>query len=378
MRIIIAPDSFKRCLSAEAVAENIVIGLTEVFPRAKMVVMPQADGGEGTLSVITKNAQNQIVSMEATDPIGRKMTTEFGILADGTAVIETAKIIGLPLLDAHEKNPLITSSYGVGELIINALAHGCRKFIIGLGGSATNDAGLGMMQALGAKFLDKNGKLLQNGGAELQKLYQIDLSGLDLRLKDASFRVACDVSNPLLGKNGATRTYAQQKGATQAQIEILENALQKFYQVVLNQFDKAISDVEGAGAAGGLGAGFYAFLNTELCNGFQLISELIEVEKYLPNTDFVITGEGRIDAQTPFGKLPFGMARLAKKHGIPCIGIAGMVENKTETLHQAGMTAIFSITDRPLSSEDSVKNAPILIQKTAAQIGRLIRAFRLA
>lgn len=376
MRIVIAPDSFKGCLSAEAVAENIVNGLSPIFPRAKMIVVPQADGGEGTLSVILRHRQGQTFEVQAHDPLGRQIKTEFGVLEDGTVVIETAKIIGLSLIQPHERNPLISSSYGVGELILNALEKGHRKFIIGIGGSATNDAGMGMIQALGGKFLDKQGNLLGQGGAELQKLHHLDLSELDSRLTECSFQVACDVSNPLIGENGASRIYAPQKGATNEDVELLENALTNYSQVIENHFDKSISEITGVGAAGGLGAGLLAFLKAELTNGFQLISKFIDLEGYLPNADFVITGEGKVDTQTAFGKLPFGMARLAKKHGVPCIGIAGTVEDETQTLHQSGMTAIFSIADRPLSGDDSVKNAPVLVQKTAEQIGRLIRAFR--
>ncbi len=376
MRIVVAPDSFKGCLSAEAVAENIVNGLRPIFPRAKMIVVPQADGGEGTLSVILQHRQGQILEVEAHDPLGQQIRTTFGVLEDGTVVIETAKIIGLSLVQPHERNPLIASSYGVGELILSALDKGHRKFIIGIGGTATNDAGMGMIQALGGKFLDKQDNLLTQGGVELQKLHHLDLSELDSRLTECSFQVACDVSNPLIGKNGASRTYAPQKGATDKDVKILEDALTNYAQIIENHFDRSISEATGVGAAGGLGAALLAFLNAKLINGFQLISEFIDLEAQLPNADFVITGEGKVDTQTSFGKLPFGMAKLAKKHGVPCIGIAGTVEDEMQTLHQSGMTAIFSITDRPLSGEDAVKKAPLLVQKTAEQIGRLIRAFR--
>lgn len=375
MRILIAPDKFKGSLSASEVANNIEKGILKVFPKSIITKVPMADGGEGTVESLVKASGGKIIKINVKDPLFRERESFYGILGDGqTAIIEMAAASGLYLLEDHEKNPMITTTYGTGQLIKDALSKGCRKFIIAIGGSATNDGGAGMAAALGVKFYDREGREIgpRIGGKDLSQIYSIDTSNLDRELKSCEFIVACDVKNPLIGESGASRVYAFQKGATEEMVEVLDKNLEYYGRLLEKHFNKKIIDVPGAGAAGGLGAGLMAFLNAELKSGIEIVSETLKLEEKIREADIVISGEGKIDFQTSFGKTISGIARVCKKYNKPFIVIAGIVEN-IEKLYEIGVSSGFSIIDKPMSLEDSMKNASILLEKSAERIFRLIK-----
>jgi len=376
MKILIAPDKFKGSLSAFEVADNIEKGILKVFPKAIVVKVPMADGGEGTVESLVDATGGKIIKTNVKDPLFRDIESFYGILGDGkTAVIEMAAASGLYLLKDYERNPMITTTYGTGQLIKDALDRGCRRFIIAIGGSATNDGGTGMATALGVKFYDKDGREIGLGGGELSKIYSIDTSNLDERLKECEFIVACDVANPLIGENGASRVYGPQKGATKEMVEVLDKNLEHYGKLLEKYFNKKIIDVPGSGAAGGLGAGLMAFLNAQLKNGIEIIIETLKLEEKIKEADIVISGEGKIDFQTAFGKTISGIAKLCKKHNKPLIVIAGTVED-IENLYEIGVSSIFSIVEKPMSLEDAIKNAPTLLEKSAERIFRLIKAIK--
>jgi glycerate kinase len=376
MKILIAPDKFKGSLSAFEVADNIEKGILKVFPKAIVVKVPMADGGEGTVESLVDATGGKIIKTNVKDPLFRDIESFYGILGDGkTAVIEMAAASGLYLLKDYERNPMITTTYGTGQLIKDALDRGCRRFIIAIGGSATNDGGAGMATVLGVKFYDKDGREIGLGGGELSKIYSIDTSNLDERLKECEFIVACDVANPLIGENGASRVYGPQKGATKEMVEVLDKNLEHYGKLLEKYFNKKIIDVPGSGAAGGLGAGLMAFLNAQLKNGIEIIIETLKLEEKIKEADIVISGEGKIDFQTAFGKTISGIAKLCKKHNKPLIVIAGTVED-IENLYEIGVSSIFSIVEKPMSLEDAIKNAPTLLEKSAERIFRLIKAIK--
>lgn len=376
MKILIAPDKFKGSLSAFEVADNIEKGILKVFPKAIVVKVPMADGGEGTVESLVDATGGKIIKTNVKDPLFRDIESFYGILGDGkTAVIEMAAASGLYLLKDYERNPMITTTYGTGQLIKDALDRGCRRFIIAIGGSATNDGGAGMATVLGVKFYDKDGREIGLGGGELSKIYSIDTSNIDDRLKECEFIVACDVANPLIGENGASRVYGPQKGATKEMVEVLDKNLEHYGKLLEKYFNKKIIDVPGSGAAGGLGAGLMAFLNAQLKNGIEIIIETLKLEEKIKEADIVISGEGKIDFQTAFGKTISGIAKLCKKHNKPLIVIAGTVED-IENLYEIGVSSIFSIVEKPMSLEDAIKNAPTLLEKSAERIFRLIKAIK--
>lgn len=376
MKILIAPDKFKGSLSAFEVADNIEKGILKVFPKAIVVKVPMADGGEGTVESLVDATGGKIIKTNVKDPLFRDIESFYGILGDGkTAVIEMAAASGLYLLKDYERNPMITTTYGTGQLIKDALDKGCRKFIIAIGGSATNDGGTGMATALGVKFYDKDGREIGLGGGELSKIYSIDTSNLDERLKECEFIVACDVANPLIGENGASRVYAPQKGATKEMVEVLDKNLEHYGKLLEKYFNKKIIDVPGSGAAGGLGAGLMAFLNAQLKSGIEIIIETLKLEEKIKEADIVISGEGKIDFQTAFGKTISGIAKLCKKHNKPLIVIAGTVED-IEKLYEIGVSSVFSTMEKPMFLEDAIKNAPTLLEKSAERIFRLIKAIK--
>ncbi|WP_009052495.1 glycerate kinase [Thermoanaerobacter sp. X514] len=376
MKILIAPDKFKESLSALKVADSIEKGILKVFPKAVIVKVPMADGGEGTVESLVDATGGKIIKTNVKDPLFRDIESFYGILGDGkTAVIEMAAASGLYLLKDYERNPMITTTYGTGQLIKDALDKGCRKFIIAIGGSATNDGGTGMATALGVKFYDKDGREIGLGGGELSKIYSIDTSNLDERLKECEFIVACDVANPLIGENGASRVYAPQKGATKEMVEVLDKNLEHYGKLLEKYFNKKIIDVPGSGAAGGLGAGLMAFLNAQLKSGIEIIIETLKLEEKIKEADIVISGEGKIDFQTAFGKTISGIAKLCKKHNKPLIVIAGTVED-IEKLYEIGVSSVFSTMEKPMFLEDAIKNAPTLVEKSAERIFRLIKAIK--
>ncbi|MFS0576572.1 glycerate kinase [Sporosarcina sp. 179-K 3D1 HS] len=377
MKVLIAIDSFKGSVSSIEASKAITAGIRNVYPDADIVSLPLADGGEGTVECLVHATSGKMVSREVTGPLGEKVMALYGILGDGrTAVIEVAAACGLPLVPEGKRNPEVTTTYGVGELIQDAIVRGCREFIIGLGGSATNDAGVGMLQALGFQFKDAVGNEVEFGGRILPEICSIDLSQVIRELNDCTFRVACDVDNPLYGPNGAAFVYGPQKGASEKVVRKLDAGLRYFAEFVQKEIGRDVHSFAGAGAAGGLGAAFSAFLNGQLEPGIELIFEKIHMEEQIKGMDFVITGEGRMDAQTSMGKVPSGVARLAARYHIPVIALVGSVSGDLSELHQSGMTSCFPILDAPISLEGAMESDRTLanLQRTAEQLFRLIRS----
>jgi len=350
MKIVIAPDSFKGSLTAEEVSNAIEQGVREIFPEAEIVKIPMADGGDGTVQCLVTATGGEILRKKVTGPLGDEVLASYGILGDKrTAVIEMAEASGLTLVPENKRNPLITTTYGTGQLIKAALDRGCRKMIIGIGGSATNDGGAGMVQALGVKLLDREGKEIGFGGGELKKIFQIDTKYLDNRLPETKVLIASDVSNPLCGPKGAARIYGPQKGATPEIIEELDRSLAHFAEVIKRDLHKDIKDIPGSGAAGGLGASLIAFLDAELRPGIEIMIEIVKLEQAIKDADLVITGEGKIDSQTIYGKAPIGVAKIAKKYYIPVIAVAAIISDDAEIVHQYGINTLIKISEPPIS-----------------------------
>jgi glycerate kinase len=373
MKIVIAPDSFKESLSAAEVANAIEEGFRIVFPNADFVKVPMADGGEGLVQSLVDSLDGLIISRDVTGPLGEKVEAFFGLIHDGkTAVIEMAAAAGLHLVSREDRNPLHTSTYGVGELILAALDHKVERIILGLGGSATNDGGAGMVQALGGKLLNADGRDVGFGGGALADLHSINMEGLDSRLLDIILEVACDVENPLLGATGASAVFAPQKGATEEMVPILDGNLAHFARVIESDLGKCICDIPGAGAAGGLGAGLLAFLPCQLRKGIEIVVEATCLEDHIRDASIVITGEGKIDNQTIYGKTPIGVAQIAKKHNVRVIGLAGSLGFGYETVYDYGMDAVFSIVPGVLSLEEALKNAYPNIISITRNIAKLI------
>ncbi|NLI90087.1 MAG: glycerate kinase [Epulopiscium sp.] len=375
MKIVIASDSYKGSLTAKEVADAIEKGLLRYDDEFEIVKVPMADGGEGTVQSLVDATGGEIITLKVKDPLLREVDSFYGILGDGkTAVIEMAAASGLPLLSAEEKNPLIASSYGTGELIKDALDKGCRKFIIGLGGSATNDAGAGMLKALGVELLDGKGKQIPEGGIGLADLESIGIDGLDPRIRESTIKVACDVDNPLYGPEGASHIFGPQKGADKNMVEELDEALVNFAKTVKNTLEIDVGDIKGGGAAGGLGAAMVAFFGADLNKGVEIVIEQTKLKNLMQGADLVITGEGMIDYQTRFGKTPYGVAQTAKKQNIPVIALAGGIGSNAEILYEYGFDSIFSIVDKPMTLDESMENTSELLEKAAS---RIIRVFML-
>ena len=372
MKIVIAPDSFKDSLSALAVGEAIQSGILKVDDGIETVLVPMADGGEGTVQSLTDASGGKIIQTTVHDPLFRKIKSFYGIMGDGkTAVIEMAAASGLPLLKPEEKNPLKTTTYGTGELIKEALDKGCTKIILGLGGSATNDGGLGMAQALGVRFLDENENEIGYGGGELLKIHTIDMSGINRRIQNVEFIAACDVDNPLCGEKGASNVYGRQKGGSDIDVKKLDNGLAHFAQLLESMLGVNLKDFPGTGAAGGLGYGVMMFLKGTLENGFDIVSRVTKLAEKMEGADLVITGEGKIDFQTVFGKTPFGVAQLAKrKKNIPVVAIAGSLGEGYKELFEKGFDGIFSIIDKPMSLDGAIENTEELLENLTGSIIR--------
>jgi glycerate 2-kinase len=328
MKIVIAPDSFKGSLTAIEVSNAIEIGVKRIFPEALVEKIPMADGGEGTVQCLVNATQGGIYEKEVVGPLGESVIASFGVLGDqDAAAIEMASASGLPLVPPEKKNPLITTTFGTGQLIKAALDHECSTMIIGIGGSATNDGGAGMVQALGAHLLDNKEIEIGFGGAQLSKLNRIDISNMDKRISKTKILVASDVQNPLCGPTGASRIYSPQKGATKEMIITLDNALSHFADIIKRDLGKDIKDIPGAGAAGGLGAGLIAFLDAELKPGIDIVINTVQLEKIVQDSDLVITGEGEINGSTIYGKTPIGVARVAKKFRIPVVSVSALIDD---------------------------------------------------
>ena len=374
MKIVIAIDSFKGSLTSMEAGQAVMDSIQNLFPHCQTELIPIADGGEGMLSVMMNTTQGRLQTLEAHNPCMEKIAANYGISHDGqTAFIEMANISGLPLIKKEQQNPMKTTTYGTGELIRDALDKGCTKFIIGIGGSATNDAGTGMLQALGFQFLDKNRKALGQGGEMLSQIVHIDRQNVHPSLKNAHFIVACDVQNPFYGPNGAAAVYARQKGADDAMIEELDRGMRSFAQVILKETGKDISNIPGSGAAGGMGGGMLAFLNAELRSGADLLLDLSQFETKITDADLIITGEGRIDRQSLMGKIPGKILEIGKRKGIPVIAIAGCVEDE-EMLLKAGFRGVYSTKPQDMTLEEAMKkevairNISLVIQSVAKNL----------
>jgi glycerate kinase len=373
MKIVVAPQEFKGSLSAVQAARAMAEGLRRALPEAALELVPMADGGPGTVeAVVTAAADGRQMTAAAHDSLGRPVEAVWGIIDDDTAVIEMAAASGLTLLTEHERDPRIASTYGTGDLVRAALDAGCRRIIVGIGGSATNDGGAGMAQALGARLLDDAGQNLSPGGAALARLGRIDVSGLDPRLGQCQVLAATDVFNRLCGPEGASLLYGPQKGATPEVAQELDAALRHYAQVIERDLGVGVLDLAGAGAAGGLGAGLVAFLRAELVLGAQLVAEAVALRQKLEGADLALTGEGRLDAQTGFGKAPLEVARLAKACGLPVIAIAGsLAEDCRPTLGEA-FDAVVAITPRAMSVEEAMAQAAKLVADAAEAVARLL------
>lgn len=375
MNILLAPDSFKDSLTATEVCDSMRKGILKVNPGATIVSLPMADGGEGTLEALTAVTKGKIIFSTTFDPLMRSIESRYAILGDGeTAVIELAQASGLELLKPEERNPMLTNTFGTGILILEAFNQGCRKFIICIGGSATHDVGTGILAALGIKFYDKSGNDLIPTGGNLGTITQVEQSSDFDKFSNCEFQIACDVTNPLLGVQGAAEVFSRQKGATEAQVLALEENTKSFSVLLKSQIGRDVSTLAGAGAAGGVGAGLCAFMQAKLESGFEIVARTVELEKAIRKADLIFTGEGKVDFQTQFGKTPFGVAQLAKKYEKPVFCLAGSVGEGADALYEHGVTALYSIVNQPMPLEEAIKRAPELIEQAVENIMRSMRS----
>lgn len=377
-KVVIAIDSLKGCLTSEEAGIAAVKGIKAAFPDCETLLFPVADGGEGMLDLLISATQGQYRTLTAHGPLMEPIQGRYGISGDGqTALIEMAAVSGLPLVPEEKRNPMLTTTYGTGELIRDALERGCRHFIVGIDGSATNDAGLGMLQALGFRFLDKRGNRLGTGGQILSQVAAIDTSAAHPALREAHFTVACDVHNPFCGPDGAAYVFAPQKGADSGMVQALDEGMQALSQVIISATGKDISGVPGAGAAGGMGGGFLAFLDAELKPGIRLMLDALDFGRKIKGADLIFTGEGRADRQTAMGKVPSGILEEARKQHIPVIVLAGSIAD-TELMNRAGFQGVFSIAPGPVSLENAMipEVAQANISRLVTQICSVIRFSR--
>ncbi|WP_046227365.1 glycerate kinase family protein [Paenibacillus dauci] len=370
---VLAPDSFKESMTAKEVCVAMEKGLRRVYPAAQYIHVPMADGGEGTVQSLVDASGGQMRQLEVTGPLGQPVLAQYGILGDGTtAAIEMASASGIQLVSREQRNPLLTTTYGTGELIRACLDQGIRKLIIGIGGSATNDGGAGMAQALGARLLDEQGQELPRGGGALSLLARIDTEQLDARLQQVEMIVACDVTNPLCGKQGASAVFGPQKGATPDMVQELDTALEHYADIISSQLDREVRHIPGAGAAGGLGAGLLTFTRTTLRRGIEIVIEYTGLREKLSEADIVFTGEGGMDFQTKFGKTPHGVAAAAKAAGKPVIAVTGYMGEGIETLYDEGINAIFGIVPKAAVLEELLEQGPYNVERTMENIARLL------
>lgn len=373
---VLAPDSFKESMTAKEVCKAMEIGIKRAIPDAECIHVPMADGGEGTVQSLIDATGGTLVKKEVTGPLGTKVVAGYGILGDGkTAVIEMAAASGIYFVTKETKNPLITTTYGTGELIKDCIEQGITDIILGIGGSATNDGGTGMAAALGYKFLDEDGKELKLGGGFLDRLATIDTSNVIPGLRDVHILVASDVTNPLCGEHGASRVFGPQKGATPEMVEILDNNLRHYAQVVKDQLGIDVLNVPGAGAAGGLGAGLLAFTNATMKKGIEIVIEYTNLKEKLRHADYCFTGEGGIDFQTKFGKTPYGVAKVAKSvnPNMKVIALAGYIGKDVEVLYEEGFDAIFGVVPGAAELSTLLKQGSENVARTAESVARLLR-----
>ncbi|WP_312974087.1 glycerate kinase [Atlantibacter sp.] len=374
MKIVIAPDSWKESLTALEVATAIEDGFRQIFPDAEMVKIPMADGGEGTVEAMVAATQGRIVNLRVTGPLGEPVEAFYGLSGDEQqAFIEMAAASGLESVAPARRDPRITTSWGTGELIRHALDAGVRHIIIGLGGSATNDGGAGMVQALGARLLDEHGEPLGFGGGALSQLARIDISQLDNRLAECRIEAACDVTNPLTGEEGASAIFGPQKGATPEMITQLDSALTHYGHIIERDLDKSVMTLKGGGAAGGMGVALYAFCGADLRQGIEIVTEALALDAAVRDADLVITGEGRIDSQSIHGKVPIGVARVAKRYAIPVIGIAGSLTADVEVVYDHGLDAIFSVIPHICTLDEALENAAENLRMSARNIAAVMK-----
>ncbi len=376
MKIVIAPDSFKGSLSALEAAEAIERGIKLSIPHAETIKVPIADGGEGTLDSLITSLNGQKVDLQVTGPLGLPVKAQYGVIPRGQlAIIEMAQASGITLISRNERNPLIATTYGTGELIKKALDDGCRQFIIALGGSATNDGGAGMLQALGMRLLDKSGNEVHRGGGHLHEIHTIDQGGWDSRIAESQFLIASDVQNPMVGLHGATHVFGPQKGATPDIVEQLEQSMIEWADLIEQHTGVRLHEYPGAGAAGGICGAFLAFFPATIKRGIDVVLEYTRIHQYLADADLVITGEGQIDEQTASGKTPMGIAQAAHRYGIPTIAFAGSVGKGTEKLRPYGIQAVFSIVNAPMTLDQAMNQASALLEYTAEQVMRTTMIF---
>lgn len=377
MVIVLAPDSFKESMTAKQACEAMERGIRKVNPSVRCVHVPMADGGEGTMQSLVDSTGGIIHPLMVKGPLGDQVEAFYGITGDGkTAVLEMASASGIGLVPVSERNPMLASTYGTGQLIQAALDHGVDKLLIGIGGSATNDGGAGAIQALGARLLTEEGKELAPGGGELGKLSRIDLSGFDPRIENVQIEIACDVTNPLCGPKGASHVFGPQKGATPEMTAELDANLLHYADVIKSQLNKDIVNIPGAGAAGGLGAGLMVFLNGVLKKGIELVIEYTGLEEKVKESDMVWTGEGSIDYQTQFGKTPLGVAMIAQKLNKPVIAFAGRIGDGIETLYGQGIDAIFGIMPGASTLEEALQQGPTNMERASENVMRLMMAVK--
>ena len=373
MKIVIAPDSFKESLTALEVANAIETGFKRIFPNAEYVKLPMADGGEGTVQSLVDATQGCLIEAEVTAPLGNQVKSFFGLSGDGkTAIIEMAAASGLHLVPMDKRNPCQTTSFGTGELIKQALNLGVQHIILGIGGSATNDGGAGMLQALGLRLLDKNGQSIGFGGTALSNLAEIQLADLDPRLQHVQIEVACDVNNPLCGERGASAIFGPQKGATPEMVKELDAALAHFAEIADRDCGKQIKEQSGAGAAGGMGGGLLLLPNVQLKAGVQIVLDNLKFAEQVKDADLVITGEGRMDAQSILGKTPIGVARTAKQFNRPVIAIAGCLREDYEVVYEHGIDAVFPIIRNLGDLPTILKQGEQNLISTAQNVARLL------
>jgi len=374
MKIVIAPDSYKESLSALEVACAIESGFRQIFPDAEYVKIPLADGGEGTVEAMVAATRGRVITVDVTGPLGEPVQAFYGISGDEhTAFIEMAAASGLESVPPAKRNPLKTTSWGTGELIRHALDAGVKEIIIGIGGSATNDGGAGMVQALGVKLLTEHEQQIPPGGEGLEQLAKIELSGLDPRLAECHIHVACDVTNPLTGKEGATAVFGPQKGANAEMIPRLDAALTRYATLIERDLNIDVLSLEGGGAAGGMGAALFAFCGATLRPGIEIVTEALQLAEKVADATLVITGEGRIDSQTVHGKVPVGVAKVAKRFNIPVIAIAGSLTDDVEVVHQHGLDAVFSVLTQPGTLEDALAGAQENVRRTARNVAAVLK-----
>jgi glycerate 2-kinase len=372
VRVTIASDSFKGSLSAIDVCRAVEMGILRVNPSVETVLVPMADGGEGTVECLVYATKGTFVEAVATNPLGKKINSKYGVLGDGrTCVIDVASASGLTLLNPNEYAPLRTTSFGTGELILDALNRGYRRFIVGLGGSATNDMGAGILQALGARILNKDGQQISFGGGSLHEAVVLDMSDFDPRIQESEFIIASDVINPLVGPTGASMIFGPQKGATAEMVRVLDRNLEHFADLILDTTGLKVHHHPGGGAAGGIGAMFHAFFPGHFERGIELVMKVSDLRNKMIGASLVITGEGKLDAQTQYGKVPRGVAEMARQLGIPTIALVGSVGTGSHELRKYGIASVVSIINAPMTLQDAMSSAFEMVSDTAEQVFRI-------